>query len=96
MLGQILLYSLSLSNILAIIFGVYLYFRNPQIKTDQEDIRVKSEIEAIKKQIQEIKETHLKTVEQDLKSLTQSVNELSKTVVRLATIIDERIPRLQN
>lgn len=95
-LSQVLSLSISVANLVGLLFAVYLYFRNPQIKSDQDSIRSKDEIENIKKQIQEIKETHLKTVEQDIKNLTTSVNDLSKTVIRLATIIDERIPKSSN
>lgn len=81
-------------NILSVVFAVYLYFRNPQIKTDQETLLIQEEIRNIKKEVFEVKETHLRAVEQDIKNLTTSVNELSKTVVKLATIIDERIPKV--
>jgi hypothetical protein len=94
--SQILTITISIANLIGLLFAIYLYFRNPQIKSDQTDIGFRGEIDGIKKQIQEIKETHLKTVEQDIKNLTISVNDLGKTVIRLATIIDERIPKSSN
>lgn len=84
---------LVLLSICGIIFSIYLYFRNPQIKTDQVTIKLRDDLTELQKQIVDIKETHIRSVESDIKSLTTSVNELSKTVVRLATIIDERIPK---
>lgn len=85
--------ALNIVTIVGIIFAVYLYFRNPQIKTDQTTIKLRDDITDLQRQITDVKETHLKSVESDIKTLTSSVNELSKTVVKLATIIDERIPK---
>jgi len=84
---------LGLIALISILFAVYHFFRNPQIKTDQTTLKLRDDIESLKKQIHEIKETHLRAVEGDVKLLTTAVNELSKTVIRLTTIIDERIPR---
>lgn len=88
-----LTFTIGIINILGIIFAVYLYFRNPQIKTDQVTIKLADDVLSLQKQIIEIKETHLRSVELDIKTLTSAVNELSKTVVKLSTIIDERIPK---
>lgn len=84
---------LGLAAVVSIIFHIYERFRNPQIKSDSDASKLRSDVEELKKVVSEIKETHLRTVENDIKNLTTSVNELSKTVVRLATIIDERIPK---
>lgn len=86
-------FALALIALISVLFTVYHYFRNPQIKTDQVTVRLKDDIIALKKEILEIRETHLRAVEADVKMLTTSVNELSKTVVRLSVIIEERIPR---
>ncbi len=80
-------------SILGTIFGVFHYFKNPQIKTDQTTGKLSDDLIALRKEVLEIKETHLRSVEQDIKNLTASVNELAKTVIRLSTIIDERIPK---
>ncbi len=83
----------TLLGICAIVFAVYLYFRNPQIKTDQITIKLRDDVSEMQRQIVDIKETHLRSVENDIKTLTNAVNELSKTVIKLSTIIDERIPK---
>lgn len=80
-------------GIIGILFSIYKSYKNPQIESDKSMISLADRVGNVEKTVGEIKETHLKTVEQDIKSLTISVNELSKTVVRLATIIDERIPK---
>lgn len=95
---------LSVFGLGTVVFSVYLYFRNPQIKTDQTTLKLEDKIKAlekdnsdlktdIQKQFIEIKETHIRSIEGDIKTLTTAVNDLSKTVVRLSTIIDERIPK---
>lgn len=84
---------LGLIALISVLFNIYEKFRKPQIRTDQTTVKITEDIVSLQRQIGEIKETHLKSVESDIKSLTSSVNDLSKTVVRLATIIDERIPK---
>lgn len=82
-------------GLLGVLFTVYNSFRNPQIKTDQETIGLKSQLQALEKEVKDIRETHLRTLEGEIKSLNTSVNTLSGTVIKLATIIDERIPKGQ-
>ena len=84
---------IAICSLIGILFTVYLYFRNPQIKTDGVIIKLQEDVSSMQKQMMELKETHLKAMESDIKSLTSAVNDLSKTVVRLSTIIDERIPK---
>lgn len=86
---------LGIIAIFSTVFAVFAYFKNPQIRTDKETASLKEEVENMKKSISEIKETHIKNVEQDIKNLNLAINDLSKTVVKLATIIDERIPKLK-
>lgn len=80
-------------GLIGVVITVYKAITHPQTNSDKNAIKLEDRITSIEKAVAEIKETHLKTVEQDIKSLTTSVNELSKTVVRLATIINERIPK---
>lgn len=80
-------------GIIAIIFSVYRSFKEPQIKTDQESIKLSDRIANVEKSVVEIREKHLTSVESDLKQLNAAINDLAKTVVRLSTIIDERIPK---
>lgn len=80
-------------SFLGIIFTVYNYFRNPQIKTDQTTLGLENKFIDLQRQFNELKETHLRKLEGDLTLLTGVVNKLSESVVRLSTIIDERIPK---
>ena len=84
---------LGIVGILSAIFTAYHFLRNPQIKTDQDSIKIKEHLESLERKVKEIEETHLKNVDADLKALTSAVNDLSKTVAVLSTIINERIPK---
>jgi len=84
---------LGVISILGTIFTVFFYFKNPQIKSDQENIKVRDDLTQVQKDIIDIKETHLRNVENDIKVLTSAIAKLDVTVVRLTTIIDERIPK---
>lgn len=84
---------LGLITLGSVIFSIYHYFKNPQIKTDQTTLQLNNDVAELRKEIVEIRETHLRNVEKDMKEMTTAINDLSRTVVRLSTIIDERIPR---
>lgn len=79
--------------VVSIIINVYKSISKPQVDQDKMTVKLQDDIIHLKKEIFDIKETHLRAVESDVKSLTKAVNDLSITVVKLATIIDERIPK---
>lgn len=80
-------------GLIGVMFTVYRTLTNPQIQNDKETIELKSDIVNLKSEIKDIKETHLRTLENEIKALNTSVSNLSGTVIKLATIIDERIPK---
>lgn len=80
-------------GIIGTIFTVYNYFKNPQIKTEQDAISLADKVATLEKVVTEIREKHLTSVETDLRNLNTTLQKLSETVVRLSTIIDERIPK---
>jgi len=91
-------------GVLSVIFSVFLYFKNPQIKAEKFDALIKQNIEFLQKEFSEkfigfdkqlcnLKDNHLHTMSEDIKSLTKTVNELAVLVGKLETKIDERIPR---
>lgn len=88
----------------ALVFGVYHFFRNPQIKSDKIDALFKQHLEFLSlqfnekfsgfdKQLVNLKDNHLHTINEDLKTLTKTVNDLAINVGKLETRIDERIPK---
>ena len=93
-------------GILAAIFGVYSYFKNPQIKSDKTDALIGQQLKFIQesndrrfaevhdeiKAVVATNQNHVHTIDTKVEVLTNSVTQLGKDVVRLATIIEERIP----
>lgn len=88
-----LTFALTIVAALSIVFQVYNSYRKPQIKTDQEVMNFKNEIDNLKKDISDIRETHLRNLEAEIKSLRESVVNLALNVNTLSTIINERIPK---
>lgn len=91
-------------GILGVVFGIYSYFRTPQIKSDKDTALLKDELSTVRrdmvsmqnnfdKQIIEIKTTHIASVEKDIKDLTATIGKLSIELTRLSTILDERMPK---
>jgi hypothetical protein len=96
-------------GIISVIFNIYLYFRNPQIKGEKIDALVAQQIKFLQesndrrfsdihKEIEGITTTsqnHIHTVETKMDVLSTTVFQLSNEVTKLSTIIDERIPKLK-
>lgn len=90
-----------------VIFIVYHYFRNPQIKSEKLDALLEQkvkltnesndrrfcEIQSNIKNAFELAQNHTHTVEVSVNTLVDKVNDMGKDVVRLQTIIEERIPK---
>lgn len=78
------------------IFGVYSYFRNPQIKIEQLQALDKQTLKNIELRLATFEAaftSHLTSDQSSFAQLNQHVVEVDKSVVRLTTIIDERIPK---
>ena len=96
-------------GLIGIIFTIYNYFRDPQIKGERVDALidqrigfiqesndrrfgdVHKEIEAVNK----LNQNCIHTIETKVDTLTSSVNDSKVEIGKLATIIDERIPKRQ-
>jgi hypothetical protein len=78
---------LSVITLLSIIFFIYKYFRDPDIKSDQEIQLIKQNCESKHKNIDEnifgIKENHLKHLESDM-------SEVKINICKILTILEER------
>lgn len=93
-------------GILGILFAVYHYFRNPQIKSDKKDALMSQEAQWAKelnesrfKTMQEsiaagytLAQNHIHTVQEHVEILTNRVNEMNVTIAKLTTVIEERLP----
>src|SRR5258708_38461343 len=74
-------------------FTVFNYFRNPQIKSEKTDAILGEKIGNLSRDITNLKDNHIHSLELRVEQATTNIAELSKTVVKLATIIDERMPK---
>ena len=94
-------------GMLSILFSVYNYFRNPQIKSEKNDevmdLKMKWSLEASDKRFAEIQtsvreafslaQNHTHSVETKVDVLRVTVETMGKDIVKLATIIEERMPK---
>jgi hypothetical protein len=94
-------------GLIGILFSVYLYFREPQIKSQTNDALMEQQMkwftDSVEKRFQAQQENfnqlllqsnnHIHTVDTKVEALTKEVVEMGKGIVRLATTIEERIPR---
>jgi len=83
-------------GILGTIFGIYSYFKEPQIKSDKVDALMAQNIKAIRDDIVNIRDNHIHSLSMSLDETNKQVNNLNVKVATLATIIDERIPKNGN
>jgi len=80
-------------GLLGTIFTIYNYFRDPQVKSEKMDAITAIQIDGLQKDVKAVMSNHLPHIDQRLNSLHESINTTNQNVVRLATIIDERIPK---
>lgn len=93
-------------GILSLIFTVYHYFKNPQIKGEQKDAlfaqAMKFMTESNERRFKDMQESfqalllqsnnHINTVDTKVENLTASINNMGREICVLATKIEERIP----
>ncbi len=94
-------------GILAIIFSVYNYFKNPQTESEKKDALLEQKVqwqkEESERRFQEmgkrmddalaLAQNHTHTVDVKVDSLVQTVNEMDKSMTKIFTILEERLPR---
>lgn len=83
-------------GLLAIMFSIYSYFRNPQINSEKIDALLTQKLNDIESQVrlfQNSLQTHIQSDVVSFGNLNQHIVEVDKSVVKLTTIIEERIPR---
>ena len=94
-------------GILAILFSVYNYFRNPQIKSEKVDALLDQKVKFTNEindrrfiEVQnninkafELAQNHTHSVEMSVNKLVDKVNDIGKDIIKLQTIIEERIPK---
>lgn len=94
-------------GLLGVIFGVFRYFKDPQVESEKTDALMKQQLEfftnTTEKRFQTMQESfnalllqsnnHIHTVDTKVDRVHSSMEELGRQVVRLGTIIEERIPK---
>jgi hypothetical protein len=89
------------------IFGIFHYFKNPQIKSEKKDALFEQQIKFIneinEKRFQSLQDSfqslllqsnnHINTVDTNVQNLTKTIIEMGKDICTLSTIINERIPK---
>ena len=94
-------------GIIAIVFAVYRYFRDPQVKSDKKDALIEQQMqwyqETSDRRFKDTHESfaslvatnqnHIHTVDVKVDALSVTVVKIGNDIVKLATIIEERIPK---
>jgi len=94
-------------GVIGILFAVYSYFRNPQVDGDKRDAllaqQIKFFIEGTERRFKEVQESfnslllqsnnHIRTVDTKVDGLGTDMNLMRNEITRLATIIEERMPK---
>ena len=94
-------------GIFGVVFSIYHYFKNPQINNDKKDALLRQEVQWTKegndKKFSEIQanfqalllqnSNHIHTVDVKVDKVAETVFALSNEITKLATIIEERIPK---
>ena len=84
------------SFMVSTLFSVYLYFKNPQVENDKIEAlfsqRLQNHIERVN-ELFSLTNNQIQTIDIRVETLNISVNEIGIKIAKLATIIDERIPK---
>lgn len=78
-----------------VIFSIYSYFRNPQINLEKSDSLLELTLKNLQTDLINLRDNHVHTLQTSINNTNDNLGKLALEVTRLATIIDERIPRKQ-
>jgi len=79
-------------TLIGVIFIVYNYFKNPQIKSEKTDALLTQRFDIMQKDFNNLKDNHIHSIDVKLEENGKSITNLVVEVVKLSTIIEERIP----
>ena len=91
-----LTFFLSILTVLGVLFSIYKAFKDPDVKADKEINLLRAEVEKQKEinlQMLKTNQNCIHSLELEVKALTTELNNTNLIVAKLATIIDERIPK---
>lgn len=81
------------TGVLGTIFGVYNYFRNPQIKLEKSEYGFGLQLKNMQAEIANLRDNHIHTLDQKIDGVNVEMTSMKVEIGKLATIIDERIPK---
>lgn len=87
---QIIMYGIGIGGA---VFGVYSYFRNPQINSEKAESIMGLNIIQLQKDFANLRDNHVHSIDLKLDEQGKSIRDLLIQTTRLSTIIEERIPR---
>ena len=74
-------------------FIVYTTFKNPQVKTEKDIIKINSSLENLQVSFTNLRDNHIHTLQQKIEATCDKQNIIENEVIKLCTIIEERIPK---
>lgn len=80
-------------TIASLLFSCYLYFRNPQVKSDQIDALMAQEIKNLTEKLQLLMNNDIHEIKGMLIQMRQEFTTLSIQVGKVETKLDERVPK---
>ncbi len=83
-------------GILAIIFSIFNYFKNPQVKLEQNEGLMTMAIKQLQLDLTNLRDNHVHTIDVKLDDQGKSIRDLSIQVAKLSTILEERLPKNKN
>lgn len=79
--------------IMGLVFTVFRYFRDPQVDSEKYDALLGLQVKGLQDNVTLILSNHLPHIDQRLESLRKDLTQMNESLVKLATIIDERVPK---
>ena len=79
-----------------IVFGIYHFFRNPNLENKENIVRLGASLGGFKeltKQIQKLEDNHIHTIETKVDELTKNIVSMRVEIGIMSSVIEERIPR---
>lgn len=77
---------------IAIVFNIYHFFRNPAVKADQRLALMEKALSSLTREFNEFKNNEIKVLQTKFDVQQTQINDISKSMVEVKTIINERIP----
>lgn len=75
------------------VFGIYSYFRNPQINSEKAESIMALNIVQLQKDFANLRDNHIHSMDIKIDEQGKAIRDLLIQTTRLSTIIEERIPR---